>query len=219
MPCKPVHEVWKDIIGHKGSYQVSNLGRIKSLNYKSIININVVKAIIQDINQGISNDQIIRKYCVSKSYINKLRNDPNNYLNKEQILRPGKDKNGYLQLLLCRDSVQKMYKIHRLILEAFVSLRPLGMECRHLNGDRLNNNLYNLVWGTTQENMQDKIKHKVQPVGSDHGMSKLKDKDVLKIRKLLNKKKLTQKEIGELFNVSQVTISCISTNKKWKDVK
>ena len=27
-------EVWKDIIGYEGLYQVSNLGRVKSLNYK-----------------------------------------------------------------------------------------------------------------------------------------------------------------------------------------
>ena len=27
-------EIWKDIEGYKGLYQVSNLGRVKSLNYK-----------------------------------------------------------------------------------------------------------------------------------------------------------------------------------------
>lgn len=27
-------EIWKDIKGYEGLYQVSNLGRIKSLNYR-----------------------------------------------------------------------------------------------------------------------------------------------------------------------------------------
>ena len=27
-------EIWKDINGYEGLYQVSNLGRVKSLNYK-----------------------------------------------------------------------------------------------------------------------------------------------------------------------------------------
>ena len=29
-----IKEVWKDIRGYEGLYQVSNLGRVKSLNYK-----------------------------------------------------------------------------------------------------------------------------------------------------------------------------------------
>lgn len=29
-----MEEVWKDIVGYEGKYQVSNLGRVKSLNYK-----------------------------------------------------------------------------------------------------------------------------------------------------------------------------------------
>ena len=28
------HEVWKDIEGYEGLYQVSNTGRVRSLNYK-----------------------------------------------------------------------------------------------------------------------------------------------------------------------------------------
>ena len=29
-----MEEIWKDIVGYEGLYQVSNLGRVKSLNYK-----------------------------------------------------------------------------------------------------------------------------------------------------------------------------------------
>ena len=29
-----MNEVWKDVVGYEGLYQVSNLGRVKSLNYK-----------------------------------------------------------------------------------------------------------------------------------------------------------------------------------------
>lgn len=28
------NEIWKDIVGYEGKYQVSNMGRVKSLNYK-----------------------------------------------------------------------------------------------------------------------------------------------------------------------------------------
>lgn len=29
----PIKEVWKDVVGHEGRYMVSNLGRVKSMNY------------------------------------------------------------------------------------------------------------------------------------------------------------------------------------------
>lgn len=50
-------------------------------------------------------------------------------------------------------------KVHQVVLEAFVSPRPEGMVCRHLDGNSLNNNLFNLKWGTPTENMQDMVKH------------------------------------------------------------
>src|SRR5580765_1006210 len=50
-------------------------------------------------------------------------------------------------------------KIAHLVLEAFVGLRPLGMVCRHLDGDRNNNNLSNLAWGTPSENVRDSVLH------------------------------------------------------------
>lgn len=49
--------------------------------------------------------------------------------------------------------------VHRIVLEAFVGLRPEGMVCRHLDGNGLNNNLSNLKWGTVKENYKDMVKH------------------------------------------------------------
>lgn len=34
MEKKEMVEVWKDVVGYEGLYQVSNLGRVKSLNYR-----------------------------------------------------------------------------------------------------------------------------------------------------------------------------------------
>lgn len=50
--------------------------------------------------------------------------------------------------------------VHRLVLLAFVGPRPDGLETRHLNGDRLDARLENLVYGTHLENMADKIVHR-----------------------------------------------------------
>lgn len=74
-------------------------------------------------------------------------------------------------------------KVHRLILEAFVGLRPPGHQARHLDGNRAHSSLSNLVWGTVQENSDDRKRHGTIPRGSRVGNSKLTDSDVIEIRR------------------------------------
>jgi len=114
--------------------------------------------------------------------------------------------------------------VHRLILETFVGPCPEGMECRHLDGNKLNNHVDNLQWGSRSENVQDAIKHgtfKAQPpdnTGSKNGMSKLTRQDVKEIRKLYKSKKLNQYQLAEKFNIDQSNISCIVRRKTWKHI-
>lgn len=59
-----------------------------------------------------------------------------------------------------RVSINKTkFDVHQLILEAFVGQRPDGRECRHLDGNPLNNCASNLCWGTHKENQQDRAVH------------------------------------------------------------
>lgn len=125
---------------------------------------------------------------------------------------------------------KKGYKrfIHRLILEAFVGKCPAGLQCRHLDGNPVNNNLENLKWGTRSENQMDRVRHGRHNRGKRHGMSKLCAKDVLKIRKFAtsyNKKTRkcdkggNYKEIAEAFNVSKSTIVHIVRGSTWTWLK
>ena len=50
-------------------------------------------------------------------------------------------------------------KVHQLVLLTFRGKCPQGYESRHLNGDKLDNRLINLRWGTPQENHADRILH------------------------------------------------------------
>lgn len=59
------------------------------------------------------------------------------------------------------------WQVHSLVLRAFVSERPDGLICRHLDGNPANNRLGNLTWGTPSENMYDKARH-----GVDHQRNK-----------------------------------------------
>ena len=83
----------------------------------------------------------------------------------EKILRPGVGTTGYRATrLVGPDGRRRLYKVHRLVLEAFVGPCPEGQEARHLDGDRLNNALENLAWGTRSENAQDRTVHGTNPM-------------------------------------------------------
>lgn len=82
-------------------------------------------------------------------------------LGKEWIkLRHLIARKGYRQVTLRRDGESFQRAVHRLVLEAFIGLRPAGKECRHFpDRDPANNALANIAWGTRQQNEQDKAHH------------------------------------------------------------
>ena len=114
-------EIWKDIgiiygIDFTGLYQISNLGRVKSLNY--------------------------------------------NKTGKEQVLTPGMNDKGYLQIGLCKDGKRKPIRINRLVAIAFDLSIPdhlkhipiERLEVNHKDEDKTNNCVWNLEWCDSKYN-------------------------------------------------------------------
>ena len=67
---------------------------------------------------------------------------------------------GYRPVTLCGDGVKINVRVHRLVLRAFAGdPAPHQTETRHLDGDKLNNELSNLAWGTPAQNTADKVRH------------------------------------------------------------
>ena len=78
-----------------------------------------------------------RKVCNSRGY----------YTIKEKILKPGKDKDGYLRIYLYKDGIDKNMKIHRLVAQAFVKNNSLfNNEINHIDENKENNCATNLEW-------------------------------------------------------------------------
>lgn len=50
-------------------------------------------------------------------------------------------------------------RVHILVLETFVGFRSEGQETRHLNGNREDNRLENLAWGSRKDQLQDQKTH------------------------------------------------------------
>ena len=124
-----MEEVWKWIDGYENMYQVSNLGRVRSVD----------------------------RYVYCEVSPNKLQH----LFGK--VLKIRTDKKGYATVGLCKDGKQKVGKIHRLVAQAFIP-NPLNLpQVNHIDGDKTNNNMFNLEWCDNSYNQKHAWKYGLQP--------------------------------------------------------
>lgn len=130
-------------------------------------------------------------------------------------LRPGMDgRTGHLSVSL----KGKNYKVHRLVLEAFVGPCPEGMEaCHDPDPTPANCTLTNLRWDTHANNMEDARRHGRLAIGERSGPTKLTECAVREIRLLFGV--MPQPEIAKLFGITQQTVSDIKRGKSWSWLK
>lgn len=93
------------------------------------------------------------KYKVSNKGRIKSLNYQNSKKEKLLHLRIGKKRRGYLDVMLSSKNVQKRYKIHRLVAEAFIPNPNNYPEINHIDEDVSNNNVNNLEWCTKLYNL------------------------------------------------------------------
>jgi len=155
---KPTKEIWKDVLGYKGLYKVSNLGNIKSLPR--------------------------RVRCMRKSY----RKFISTRLSPGRKMKVYTSNKGYQDLDLCKKGKITSKLVHILVLEAFVGKCPKGMQCCHgIKGPSVNT-LDNLRWGTiSSNNKEDKIRDGVALFGNRNHATKMKESEVKKIKRYLRK--------------------------------
>lgn len=135
-------------------------------------------------------------------------------------LLPGVDTHDRLFVALYKNSKRHQRLIHRLVLETYIGPCPDGMECRHLDGNHRNNNLYNLCWGTRKTNHKDAIQQGTHQglhnKGENNGQSKLTEDQVRLIYASYHNGLHTQKELADYFGVSNITIHDIVHKKIWR---
>lgn len=116
------------------------------------------------------------------------------------------------------DGKKKTYRLHRLVMMAFAPCDNMqNLEVNHIDGDKKNNNLYNLEWCTSSENQKHAFKIGLQKPrkGSQSNFSKLSDQDIEKVFKLKALRK-TNKEIAQEVNCTPSNISYILRHKTWQ---
>lgn len=86
-----------------------------------------------------------------------------------------KDKDGYLFI------TRPKRFLHEIVLSLWSGKRPEGMQARHLSGNKLDNSISNLRWGTPAENGLDKREHGKSKGRGNH-RAKMSEPEVIEIR-------------------------------------
>lgn len=181
-------EIWKDVVGYEGFYQVSNLGRVKSV----------------DRTVPYPNSKYLNGTGTRKFY--------------GKILTLTNDGGGYSKVTLRKSGNQVAGKVHRLVAEAFLVKPDGKDYVNHKDGIRTNNNAENLEWCTSQENAQHAASRGTMgQKGEDAHRAKITEEVVFEIRSMYGSgEKIIR--IAELFNLRHNHIESIVKRRSWRHI-
>jgi|SRR5882672_23115 len=115
------------------------------------------------------------------------------------------------------------FYVHRLVAATFIGPIPIGYEVNHIDGNKTNNRPENLEYVTRKENIQHAINvlkrdwKSPRNGGSQHGMSKLTETNVVQIREM-RAKGIKLQEIARAFGVNVPSVSLICNRKTWTHI-
>lgn len=197
-----LRERWRWVVGHEGQYQVSNLGRVRSVDREVWVE-------SYRTTSGLVREGSLRKF-------------------KGQLLRPGPQQSGHVSVAIGKGNSRQ---VHQLVLEAFRGPCPEGHEGLHKNHNPGDNRLSNLKWGTRSENILMDYAAGVRkvhpnfvnatrnvPKGEANVNAKLTEGGVREIRNLV-KQGQDYKAIASRYGVSGTAIRHIAIGRTWRHVR
>lgn len=129
------------------------------------------------------------------SNLGRVKSSPNKSNHNGEMILKQSDVMGYRCVCLYKNSVAKMFKVHRLVATAFLENTENKPQVNHIDGNKLNNNANNLEWVTASEN----TKH-----AHEKGLAKaLKGKDNNRIVLVVQINKETNREIKTYYGIRE----------------
>jgi hypothetical protein len=177
-------ERWLPIAGFEGLYEVSDFGRVRSLD-----------RMVESRNHPRQQQRLLRGRLLRQT-----TNKPtaNRYIRK--------------QVKLHRGNNLSTFNVARLVAQAFIP-NPLNYPfVLHLDDDATNNKASNLEWGTHQENCFQAASRDRMRYGQEHWQSSLSDVDrSMAYEMLLEGERIN--DVAQKFNVSRQSISDLKRGK------
>lgn len=93
----------------------------------------------------------------------------------KKLLKTPVGKRGYPNCNIMINSKQKLVTIHRLVANHFISNPDNKPQVNHIDGDKTNNNITNLEWVTSQENIMHARQTGLHVSDGDKSVNQLKD--------------------------------------------
>ena len=133
-----------------------------------------------------------------------------------KTLKQWRDTKGYLQIGLRLDGERHIWRVHRLVMLAFVGPCAEGVQVNHKDGVKTNNRLDNLEYVTQAENMQHALRTGLREItyvpGEKHPKHKLTEEQARGI--------LASTEVGAVLarklGVSKTLVNRIRARQVWK---
>lgn len=184
-------EIWKDVVGYEGKYQVSNMGNIRTLEHY-----------IEYKQKSLNKSMKKFKEVLVKRKI------------KAKIKKPTIGNHGYPVVNL---GLSDTHTVHSLVANAFI-IRVLGKNhVDHINSIRHDNRVENLQWVTQQENNS----KQTFCIGSNKHNAVLIERDIVHIRDEYFKNDCKRGLIAKIANgygVNSAVIRDVVRNITWKHV-
>jgi len=109
---------------------------------------------------------------------------------KGRIRKPKIGKTGYQILSFCKDAIKTHPSVHRIVATAFIPNTEDKETVNHIDGVKINNNVYNLEWSTHTEQMEHAVKN-----------------DLLEVRGSPKFSPTFKKEVYDFFHSSDISIT------------